>query len=391
MLNDLTKKLLAEGWTRENYPHETVFLKNFENFGWRWDVSKEMVWETPCGLLVEGRTAACSDLTYDGVWYCIENGNPLHRCPYEKHNCEHQPAQLNKWCMCVLHRTERPFTEEESADRVLNERLKKAHEAYFHMTGGQYCACVIEGTGYEPGDYRVAYDPAVCARVHCKNEVCSVTKQKRDLRPANVVYDVVRETITRRGIIEDRKVAVEKGVKVFDRPIAKTDADRWLARKRHEYDPLLSKDIISPRLDAEDRRMEWFSEHHRRWPGYDYFEFHYRTENVRVEVGKPQRDLLKDLQDVAEGIEVVHASDRIREKKEAKQAAKQKRLEEKEKQKRKKMLAAFDRSWEDERYRRTFIHTFGLEEYEKMVQQKKDEQAGVGENLSLFADEEENT
>ena len=107
MLNDLTKKLLAEGWTRENFPHETVFLKNFENFGWRWDVSKDMVWETPCGLLVEGRTAACSDLTYDGVWYCIENGNPLHRCPHEKHNCEHQPAELNKWCLCVLHRTER--------------------------------------------------------------------------------------------------------------------------------------------------------------------------------------------------------------------------------------------------------------------------------------------
>ena len=52
---------------------------------------------------------------------------------------------------------------------------------------------------------------------------------------------------------------------------------------------------------------------------YDYFEFHYAVENVRIEA-REQRDILQDLRDVADGIEVVHEADKLRAAKEQKQA-----------------------------------------------------------------------
>lgn len=66
-----------------------------------------------------------------------------------------------------------------------------------------------------------------------------------------------------------------------------------------------------------DRRQAFFSKHYRRWPECDYFEFHYEVENIRIEA-RETRDLLQDLQDVAEGIEVVHASDLLNAAKEQK-------------------------------------------------------------------------
>ena len=59
----------------------------------------------------------------------------------------------------------------------------------------------------------------------------------------------------------------------------------------------------------DDRRQEYFSRMHRHYDDvYDYFEFHYEVENIRI-ARSEQRDLLQDLRDVAEGIEVHHAVD----------------------------------------------------------------------------------
>lgn len=59
---------------------------------------------------------------------------------------------------------------------------------------------------------------------------------------------------------------------------------------------------------------------------YDYFEFHYEVENIRI-ARSEQRDLLQDLRDAAEGIEVVHNIDQIKARAEKKRSAKQHRRE----------------------------------------------------------------
>ena len=329
MLNKLTKHLYDEGWTRDNHP-DSVYWSDYENSGYKWEYLLSLVWETPCGLLVDGRTVAASDVSYGGMWYCPENGNPVLRCPYSCRDCEHQNETLGKYCMCVCFRSDRPYSYENSAERAEKEKDKESHAKYMQLTGGQYCVNVVHSNGYEPGVYEADFSPERCIQYGCTNEVCCITKKERNLSKVNIYYDIRREWFTRVGLIEDRKTSIEKGVKVFPKPVTRTDAELWLAWKKASYNPFQQKTVINPHLTMEDRRQEYFSKHHRSWPGYDYFEFRYSVENIRIEA-RETRDLLQDLRDVAEGLEVIHASDKQKAEAQAKRESRQKRAEQKKK------------------------------------------------------------
>ena len=120
-------------------------------------------------------------------------------------------------------------------------------------------------------------------------------------------------------------------MKLFERPMARTDAEIWLKIKEHEKSPLNNYAVIEhPRKTMDDRRQEYFSRMHRHYDDrYDYFEFHYEVENIRI-ARSGQRDLLQDLRDVADGIEVHHAVDLNKEAAAKKRAAKMRRRELKE-------------------------------------------------------------
>ena len=121
-----------------------------------------------------------------------------------------------------------------------------------------------------------------------------------------------------------------KGERVFPHPVARTDAEIWLEMKKAHFNPLWSSSVIdSPHLTPEDRRQTFFSKMHRRYGEYDYFEFHYDVENIRIAKSE-QRDLLQDLRDVADGLEVVHAVDLKKEQAAKKRESRQRRREQKE-------------------------------------------------------------
>ena len=198
------------------------------------------------------------------------------------------------------------------------------------ITGGVYCACVVGCNGYEGGRVEVKYDVEQCIRCRCQNPVCVIRKQERDLSRANIFYDVRRTWITRIGFLEEKKVQVTKGERVFPHPVARTDAEIWLEMKKAHFNPLWSSSVIdSPYLTPEDRRQTFFSKMHRRYGEYDYFEFHYDVENIRIAKSE-QRDLLQDLRDVADGLEVVHAVDLKKEQAAKKRESRQRRKEQKE-------------------------------------------------------------
>lgn len=382
MLNKLTEQLYSEGYTRENHP-DYVYWGDFENFGYKWEILVKMVWLTGCGLLVDGRTVATSDVSYGGVWYCPENGNPVCRCPYEKRDCPHQVGALARYSMCVCQRTEQEYDYESSAEKIERDTDIQKQKQYQEITGGQYCINVVGTNGYKPGYYEVRFDPENCIRYGCQNPVCVITKKARNLSKCNIFYDIVREWKTRIGIIEDTKTTVEKGVKVFPKPVARTDAELWLARKKASYNPFLDKrSVLDPKLTSEDRSMEYFSKHHRQWPGYDYFEFNYSVQNIRIAKSE-QRDLLQDLQDVENGIEVFHASDAEKEKTQKKRDAKQKRQEGKDRKRVKAQRKAFEEHWEDPLWQST-LRSFFREDYESMIRKKQEEKAGIGQQISLF-------
>ena len=198
------------------------------------------------------------------------------------------------------------------------------------ITGGVYCACVVGCNGYDGGHVEVQYDVEQCIRCRCQNPVCVIRKQNRDLSRANIFYDVRRTWITRIGFLEEKKVQVTKGERVFPHPVARTDAEIWLEMKAAHFNPLWSSSVIdSPHLTPEDRRQTFFSKMHRRYGEYDYFEFHYDVENIRIAKSE-QRDLLQDLRDVADGLEVVHAVDLKKEQAAKKRESRQRRREQKE-------------------------------------------------------------
>ena len=140
------------------------------------------------------------------------------------------------------------------------------------ITGGAYCACVVGCNGYDGGHVEVKYDVEQCIRCRCQNPVCVIRKQERDLSRANIFYDVRRTWITRIGFLEEKKVQVTKGERVFPHPVAQTDAEIWLETKKAHFNPLWSSSVIdSPHLTPEDRRQTFFSKMHRQYGEYDYF------------------------------------------------------------------------------------------------------------------------
>ena len=331
--NQLTRDLYAAGYTRENHP-SFVYWSDWQNFGYLFEALLKFIWETPCGLLVAGESSlgrglACSDASFQGIDYCPENDNPLLRCPYERKDCPHSIRGLPV-PLCPCHTTGKRYSFEQSAEKVETERSERQHRQYMEITGGVYCACVVGCNGYEGGRVEVKYDVEQCIRCRCQNPVCVIRKQERDLSRANIFYDVRRTWITRIGFLEEKKVQVTKGERVFPQPVARTDAEIWLEMKKAHFNPLWSSSVIdSPHLTPEDRRQTFFSKMHRRYGEYDYFEFHYDVENIRIAKSE-QRALLQDLRDVADGLEVVHAVDLKKEQAAKKRESRQRRREQKE-------------------------------------------------------------
>ena len=328
-MNELTKRLFAEGWTEDHHP-DHVFWGFFQGFRYKWEYERELTWKTSCGLFVSGWSVGFSDTSFGGVDYIPENNNPLILCPYKRKACEHIPEGLRgKYPLCPCHMTEEPYDKARSVEAIEDDRTKRYHEQYMEITGGSYCICVCDNNGFQGGLVRVEYDVQKCINYGCKNETCVIRKQPRDLTKVNIFYDIRRTKITRKGFLEHTDVSVTKGEKVFEKPVARTDAEIWLKVKQANYTPLNNRTVIEGRKTPDDRRMEFFSDHHRKWPDYDYFEFRYEVENIRIEK-KESRDLLQDLRDVEEGLTVVHASDQQKAAAAAKKERRAKRRQEKE-------------------------------------------------------------
>lgn len=181
-LNDLTRRLYAQGYTREHHP-DTVCWSDWKNFGYKWETMLGFTWETPCGLLIQGesdvgRGLAVSECFYQRVWYCPENDNPLLRCPYQQKGCSHIPQGF-PLIMCPCHQTDRSYDYETSVEKLETEHHTEAHKQYMELTGGSYCACVVGSNGYQGGWYQVKYDVEACIRQGCTNPVCVVRRQPK--------------------------------------------------------------------------------------------------------------------------------------------------------------------------------------------------------------------
>ena len=81
-VNELTRRLLAEGYTPEDTPPGThPYVDYYGGWTYTGEAIRSIVWETPCGLLAEGQNFLNGYLSYQGIDWRPENDNPVITCP----------------------------------------------------------------------------------------------------------------------------------------------------------------------------------------------------------------------------------------------------------------------------------------------------------------------
>lgn len=343
-INKLTQKLLAEGYTKENYPDYVSEWNDFYGgFEYKYNYRNTLLFSTPCGLHIKGSSWACGNMSYQGIVWSMENDNPTINCPYHKNNCELNHPLLRDakipFICCACHQIDGLYDYNKSLDRV-NDLEEKRQERLFaeFATKKDGRVCKLHCRFNASKDcWEQNYDPIdVCARYDCS--YCSVLKKNFSGKKGNVFYDIITKRIIAEGegFCREEKIqtSIIKGKKLLSKPapieiceiIAKTKQNQILNRVRNRYSSQL-----------------FFAEYH----GV-YFEVD--VINIRAE-RKETRDLMQDLTDISNGITVVHDSDNIKAVKQKKSEARQARLES-QKKKYLKMIANADAEEIDPVYQR---------------------------------------
>lgn len=321
-VNKISRKLLAEGWTKDQTPPDMHPWNDFDG-GWSWKTSARMntVFSTPCGLLLRRRDFGNGSMSFMGVDWTEENDNYAVLCPYfGRGRCELNDPLLEDHPMgggsgellyfCPIHETNEPFDYERSREKVFDDGEKVKEErwkAFQETRGGRVCR-VHSRYNRSTGEWSFRYDPMMC--LSCS--YCTVLGKENSPKTANVFYDLkIVSVVQGEGMFPDEeRVSITKGLKFLEHPRSETvcEAISKLCR-----DEIVRKETMRRNMDIFLGRIKSIE-----------------VLNVRVE-RRESRDLLQDLRDVQEGIDVKHASDMeaaAQAKKKDDRAARQKKREE---------------------------------------------------------------
>lgn len=322
--NELTKTLLAAGYHAESFPEDMVHiargsypdrsnpLVNYSGgFEYNRAYSDSLIFQTGCGKFVYGKNVL-SGMGYQGIEWCLENFNPVVRCPYDKPECPDNDPLLYGMrggglciqCWCVCHPTDAAYDYENSFEKVEQERheeRKRKYQEYADVHNGRVC---IHHMHYDERtrEWHQNYDPGDCAKLRCTG-LCPILGRELDKKRGNVYYDT--KITSRRydldGTLFEGQVdtSITKGIRKFDHPVS-MDICR-------NYVKLCKEDLI--------RHVELNDYHHELFMAKYYGrQFGVEVLNIRAEQ-RESRDLAQDLQDIRDGIKVHHASDDIKRKK----------------------------------------------------------------------------
>lgn len=320
-LNELTKRLLAEGYTPEDTLPGTWPYKKHEG-GWTHapETRSGMTFETPCGLLVPGSRFNTGYMSFMGIDWRTENDNPVVCCPRfeldfcamrhpmlwnERYVC--RDSEIVRQCAC--HQTDRPYTYEGSLEEA-HDRVWAEAEALWKEFETRHKGRVCKLQSYYNRTTRTwstRYDALYCAKMNAGCAYCPVLNKKLDSRLGNVFYDV-KETRTIKGdwLFPDKEVTtIRKGIKALDKSVSLTRCDAIVRYGRHE---IIDRFLLN---------------HHREL----FFDKSLRYELVNFRAARQDtRDIMQDLADAAAGIEVIHQKDAEKFATEQKRARKKARL-----------------------------------------------------------------
>lgn len=315
--NLLTQRLLAQGYTAENYPDYVRLpsgcygkdpLQNLnDGFEYTAAYRNQMVFKTGCGLLVKG-SCFTGSMGYMGITWIPENDNPVICCPYRKDSCGKRNPILGgpmgggtaKLFQCDCHQTSESYVYEKSIEKVRDDEsreIKQKYDKFVKSKNGHVCHWHAR-YNYWTGEWSQNYDPMTCARM-CTNtgKTCDLTHKPVSKKNGNVFYDVKVSYIRHDGTLFDGQevVKINKGVRLFETAKSMTICEAMAKRKQE----IQKKEEM--KRHAEILLRGWKVE----------------VLNIRAEQ-RESRDLMQDLQDIQEGIQITHASDLDKFAKEAK-------------------------------------------------------------------------
>jgi len=382
-VNELTRRLLAEGWKPEDSPPGTRPYKDYEG-GWTYtgETIRGMVWETPCGLMADGRHFLNGYMSYNGVDWKTENGNPVITCPiFPTETCPLRDPLLRSQRLtchtddivyqCACHRTDRPYTYEGSIDEVHDRVWREADklwDVFKTEHNGRVCRYQSH-YGRTTKTWRAYYDPLQCARMGCT--YCDVLAKELDQRRGNVFYDLRKSWIQKgAGLFPDQqKVTVEKGCKLLEKTVSLTICEAIVKFGRHS---------IEERIKSKYHRQMFFDQK-------------LKIELINLRAARVDtRDIAQDLQDTANGIQVIHAADSLKAAKEQKRA---RRAATKAQRVRKveKMILAY--GWDDleDIWKRRAEKLLDAEQIDDLLRRRTAEQLKPAQSpmaqLSIFAED----
>lgn len=317
--NELTKKLLAEGYTAENYPDYVILpgscwgndkLQNLSRgFEYKREVSDKFVYKTGCGMYLLGENAI-TNMSFMGYSWMHENYIVVANCPYRKTDCELNNPVLNhhKFKHCECRRVNEEYSYDNSVEKAWKENeLEKdrLYKEFEEKRNGRVC---INHAFYnwDTKEWSLNYSPQECAR-RCNYSFCHIRQRELDKKKGNVYYDVKQTWITNEGTLLDgtEQVCIVKGKKFFSKIVSVDICEDFI---RLESDEIYEREWANCKMRYQNDSLKL------------------EIVNVRVE-RRETRDLMQDLKDIQEGMQVVHASDLVKQKKEKKREDKEKRIE----------------------------------------------------------------
>ncbi len=223
-------------------------------------------------------------------------------------------------------------------------------------------------------EWEMNYDPYYCGSSRCAG-MCPVLGHELDKKKGNVFYDVkisyLRNDLN--GTLFEGQVdtRIIKGKKLFDHPVS-MDIGKICAR--------LCQDRIREKVRRHYFTQLFFSEYHGRY-------FSFEIQNVRAE-RRESRDLMQDLEDIRNGIQIVHASDMEKRDSENKRERRRQARESAVRRLEKKLLENGYESLEkfsvDRRHADKWLGEERIAELEQMRLEKEKERREQPVQLSLF-------
>lgn len=312
--NELTKRLLSEGWTKEQTPEGLLPWSDFYG-GWQYKRStyRKFVFQTPCGLLVKG-DKIISDMAYMGIHWMVENDNPVINCPYfglRDCACRHPLlkgnnlysfiSRIGSYKHCAVHRADLLWEYHNSVEKVLDNNAYE-EDLLWAIFSQKHNGRVCRNQAYfnrSEKKWHMRYDPMTCAQYSCRH--CSILDKPISPKKANVYYDLKKSYVQKgQGFLPDETiVSITKGIKLLR--ASETVCDAIVKHCKKEIE-------ASVRLNNHS---------------FCFFGGSVEVLNLRYE-RRESRDLLQDLRDVAAGIAVVHESDLKKAEKEARHSRRNK-------------------------------------------------------------------